>query len=252
MKRTTLFVALTFVISAAAAAFVSSPARAQDGVDNARAAAFDKRLFAGPVGARTYACFIRRYDANHLAQHPRQKVNAKKLLVTAENPPESSAPGRVATATTCSRRSAGHRVSSHPAQPCSTPAVIRSWWGRTFESLVDDLIARFSEEFATGFIAESPEKLRRLPQYYAAIAGDSPFPPVACNAPWMSVVVEGDGAVRPCFFHERIGNIRDDSLADIVAGRLATFRAALDVSTNPVCERCVCSMRTGLRSGPWH
>jgi hypothetical protein len=88
MKRTTLFVALTFVISAAAAAFVSSPARAQDGVDKARAAAFDKRLFAGPVGARTYACFIRRYDANHLAQHPRQKVNATKLLVTAENPPE--------------------------------------------------------------------------------------------------------------------------------------------------------------------
>jgi Fe-coproporphyrin III synthase len=118
--------------------------------------------------------------------------------------------------------------------------------------IVDDLIARFGEEFATGFIAESPEKLRRLPQYYAAIAGDSPFPPVACNAPWMSVVVEGDGAVRPCFFHERIGNIRDDSLADIVAGRLVTFRAALDVSTNPVCERCVCSMRTGLRSGPWH
>ena len=88
MKRTTLFVALTFVISAAAVAFVSSPARAQDGVDKARAAAFDKRLFAGPVGARTYACFIRRYDANHLAQHPRQKVNAMKLLVTAENPPE--------------------------------------------------------------------------------------------------------------------------------------------------------------------
>ena len=88
MKRTTLFVALTFVISAAAAAFVSSPARAQDGVDKARAAAFDKRLFAGPVGARTYACLIRRYDANHLAQHPRQKVNATKLLVTAENPPE--------------------------------------------------------------------------------------------------------------------------------------------------------------------
>ena len=88
MKRTTLFVALTFVISAAAAAFVSSPARAQDGVDKARAAAFDKRLFAGPVGARTYACFIRRYDANHLAQHPRQKVNAMKLLVTAENPPK--------------------------------------------------------------------------------------------------------------------------------------------------------------------
>jgi hypothetical protein len=90
MKRTTLFVALTFVMSAAATAFVGGPADAQDGVDRARAAAFDKRLFAGPVGAKTFACFIRRYDANHLAQHPRQKVNAMKLLVTAENPPEET------------------------------------------------------------------------------------------------------------------------------------------------------------------
>ena len=45
-------------------------------------------MFAGPLGAKTYACFVRRYDANHLAQHPKQKVSAMKLLVTAENPPE--------------------------------------------------------------------------------------------------------------------------------------------------------------------
>jgi len=121
-----------------------------------------------------------------------------------------------------------------------------------FRAIVDEVIAAFAAEFASGFIAESPEKLERLPQYYAALAGDGPFPPVACNAPWMSIVVEGDGAVRPCFFHDRIGNIRNESLAEIVGERLAAFRAALEVSTNPVCERCVCSMRTGLRSGPWH
>ena len=40
------------------------------------------------AGAKTYACFVRRYDANHLVQHPKQKVSAMKLLVTAENPPE--------------------------------------------------------------------------------------------------------------------------------------------------------------------
>jgi Fe-coproporphyrin III synthase len=121
-----------------------------------------------------------------------------------------------------------------------------------FRAIVDEVIAAFAPEFASGFIAESPEKLERLPQYYAALAGDGPFPPVACNAPWMSIVVEGDGAVRPCFFHDRIGNIRNESLAEIVGERLTAFRAALEVSTNPVCERCVCSMRTGLRSGPWH
>ena len=61
---------------------------AQDGVDKANAAAFDSRMFAGPLGHKTYACFVRRYDAGHLAQHPKQKVSAMKLLVTAEDAPE--------------------------------------------------------------------------------------------------------------------------------------------------------------------
>lgn len=87
MKRNPLFVALTFVMSAAATAFVYRPAHAQDGIDKAKAAAFDKRLFAGPVGEKTYACFVRQYDGSHLTQHPKQKVSAMKLLVTAEIPP---------------------------------------------------------------------------------------------------------------------------------------------------------------------
>jgi hypothetical protein len=45
-------------------------------------------MFGGPLGAKTYACFVRRYDASHLAQHPKQKVSAMKLLVTAEEAPE--------------------------------------------------------------------------------------------------------------------------------------------------------------------
>jgi hypothetical protein len=61
---------------------------AQDGVDKAKAAAFDVQMFGGPPGHKTYACFVRRYDASHLAQHPKQKVSAMKLLVTAENAPE--------------------------------------------------------------------------------------------------------------------------------------------------------------------
>jgi hypothetical protein len=47
-------------------------------------------MFAGAGGQKTYACFVRRYDAGHLAQHPKQKVSAMKLLVTAENPPEEA------------------------------------------------------------------------------------------------------------------------------------------------------------------
>lgn len=61
-------------------------APAQEEIDKAKAVAFDKRLFAGPLAPKTtYACFIRNYDAEHLAKHPGQKVAAMKLLVTAEN-----------------------------------------------------------------------------------------------------------------------------------------------------------------------
>jgi hypothetical protein len=62
------------------------PAHAQDdSIDPAKAKAFDTRVFAGPIGNKAFACFVRRYDASHLAQHPKQKVRAMKLLVTAEN-----------------------------------------------------------------------------------------------------------------------------------------------------------------------
>lgn len=84
MKQTLLVVAL----AVAAGAGATSAVQAQEEVDKATAAAFDNRMFAGPLGAKAYACFVRRYDANHLAQHPKQKVSAMKLLVSAEDAPE--------------------------------------------------------------------------------------------------------------------------------------------------------------------
>lgn len=78
-----LFGALFFILAA------GSAASAQEAIDKPRADAFDQRLFAGPLAPdTTYACFVRRYDAAHLAKHPKQKVAAMKLLVTAENPPD--------------------------------------------------------------------------------------------------------------------------------------------------------------------
>jgi MoaA/NifB/PqqE/SkfB family radical SAM enzyme len=121
-----------------------------------------------------------------------------------------------------------------------------------FEQLVEETITRYADDFDSGFVAESRDKLRQLPRYYAALAGLAPFPPVHCNAPWMSVVVEADGAVRPCFFHEAIGNIRDESLAAIVTRQLPAFRETLDIGRDPLCTRCVCSMQASWRHAPWH
>ncbi len=122
---------------------------------------------------------------------------------------------------------------------------------RDLEAVVERTLVTHADAFASGFVAESPGKLRRIAQYYRALAGDAPFPPVACNAPWVSVVIEASGDVRPCFFHAPIGNIRRAPLTDIVAGSLRTFRQSLCVDTNATCERCVCSLKTGWRHAPW-
>jgi Fe-coproporphyrin III synthase len=122
---------------------------------------------------------------------------------------------------------------------------------REFEATVEYAIGRYASEFASGFIAEAPDKLRRLPRYYAAAAGDEPFPRVSCNAPWVSAVVEADGAVRPCFFQTAIGNIRRTPFETIVTRNLPAFRRSLDVGANPVCVRCVCSLQTSWRHSPW-
>ena len=97
---------------------------------------------------------------------------------------------------------------------------------------------------------ESPQKLRqRVLAHFEALAGVRAWQAPACNAPWVSAVVEADGTTRPCFFHPPIGNVlHDGGLAAVVTGPAAdTFRAALDVASDEVCRRCVCSLN--LRPG---
>jgi hypothetical protein len=68
-------------------------AKAADDKDHTKIEEFVTRLFAGPVTKnKSYACFVRRYDSEHLARHPLQKVSAMKLLVTAETVAESDGP----------------------------------------------------------------------------------------------------------------------------------------------------------------
>jgi len=120
-----------------------------------------------------------------------------------------------------------------------------------FEQDVERTIVAHRADFDSGFVAESPDKLRRLPKYYAAMLGDGDFPPVRCNAPWVSAVIEADGRVRPCFFHEPIGSVRELPLDTIVRRNLPLFRESLTVASNPVCQRCVCSLNAGWRNAPW-
>lgn len=146
-------------------------------------------------------------------------------------------------------------VSSRAFGPRNTEVmsglVLNSNEVREFKEVVERCVRERAAEFAGGFIAESPDRLRRLPQYYAAILGEEPFPGNRCNAPSVSVVVEADGTVRPCFFHDAVGNIRQRSLRDIVSKDLAAFRASWRPSSDAVCERCVCALNLGWGTPPW-
>lgn len=120
-----------------------------------------------------------------------------------------------------------------------------------FEQVVESVIRSHSRELADGRVTPGPAGLRRLVQYYRAHLGLGAFPPVACNAPWMSVYIGADGAVRPCFFHHPVGNIRQRPLREIMTVAMPAFRRALTVSDDATCQRCVCNIKTGLRSRLW-
>jgi MoaA/NifB/PqqE/SkfB family radical SAM enzyme len=116
---------------------------------------------------------------------------------------------------------------------------------------MEDVIERHAVDFTNHFIAESPEKLRKIYDYYAAFYGKNPFPYKKCNAPWVSAVVEADGTVRPCFFHPPMGNTRERSLESILNNKESIrFRKELDMNKDPVCVKCVCYLNLSPGTNP--
>jgi MoaA/NifB/PqqE/SkfB family radical SAM enzyme len=108
---------------------------------------------------------------------------------------------------------------------------------------MERLVQGHADAIAAGFIAENPEKLRRIVLHFRDGLGQVRVSAPRCNAPWVSTVIEADGTVRPCFFHASIGNIKEGPLMKIINGPVAVqFREQLDVATNETCRRCVCSL----------
>jgi MoaA/NifB/PqqE/SkfB family radical SAM enzyme len=101
-----------------------------------------------------------------------------------------------------------------------------------------------SGAFRDGFVLESPAHLRRLADHLEASARGGGWRRPECDAPWWSVVVESDGRVRPCFFHDPVGEA-GEGLARLRGGeRLrAALRSVRD--GNPTCDACVCPKRRG-------
>jgi MoaA/NifB/PqqE/SkfB family radical SAM enzyme len=116
------------------------------------------------------------------------------------------------------------------------------------EKILHHAFSDFRKEFNTRFIAEKPEKLLDIARHYRALLGIAEFPQKKCNAPWVSAVVESNGDVLPCFFHNPYGNLNEKSFESIINGPEAiAFRKHLNVRKDPTCQRCVCSLHLGLR-----
>jgi MoaA/NifB/PqqE/SkfB family radical SAM enzyme len=117
-----------------------------------------------------------------------------------------------------------------------------------FEQLIKDSFSVLKEEYKNKFIAEAPEKMTKIVQYYFAVNGLGDYPAPVCNAPWVSAVIESNGDVMPCFFHKPYGNIYENDFTEIINSPVAiNFRKDLNMDTDSICKKCVCSLKLGLR-----
>jgi Fe-coproporphyrin III synthase len=111
------------------------------------------------------------------------------------------------------------------------------------EDEIESLILIHQEDIRTGFIVESSTKLRRIADRFREYLYGLPPKSPRCNAPWVSAVVDIDGSVRPCFFHDAVSNLNQLTLQQAINSEAAlNFRSTLDVANNATCQRCVCSL----------
>ncbi|HEX3912619.1 MAG TPA: radical SAM protein [Steroidobacteraceae bacterium] len=121
---------------------------------------------------------------------------------------------------------------------------------RVFDEVLRMMERERAEDFRSQFIAESPEKLRRILQYFAGIQGAGEYPAVRCNAPEFSAVIGATGKVQPCFF---ISGPAEATLYGDGAGigdlagalndeRMVALRRSIHGGARAECKTCVCSM----------
>lgn len=113
-----------------------------------------------------------------------------------------------------------------------------------FGALLEALEREHASDFATGFIAESPRKLRHILRYFAALGGQGEYPPVRCNAPEFSAVIDAGGRVSPCFFIQGPAEalLGDDLVATLNSKAAIGQRAHIRAGGAPECRTCVCSI----------
>ncbi|MGQ9888864.1 MAG: radical SAM/SPASM domain-containing protein [Aggregatilineales bacterium] len=145
---------------------------------------------------------------------------------------------------------------SAASRPCAPPergpaaAALQADDLPELARVLETVERRFASAFSEGRIAETPAKLRRMVSYFSALLGEGEAVPPRCNAPHLSVVIEVDGTLRPCYFLPAFGQL-------VPGGQLAralnvpeavALRRAYRAGQRPECARCVCPLYRGPRA----
>jgi MoaA/NifB/PqqE/SkfB family radical SAM enzyme len=112
------------------------------------------------------------------------------------------------------------------------------------EEILSSMEIDYGDDFRSGFIAESPPKLRRILEYFSAVLGHGAYPTVRCNAPEFSAVIGADGRVQPCFFISATAPSapRTDFLDELNSDGMIALRNEIRAGRRAECGTCVCSM----------
>jgi len=124
-----------------------------------------------------------------------------------------------------------------------------------FEQLLSSLERDFEADFRSGFIAESPRKMRSILAYFTAIRGAGEHPQVRCNAPEFSAVISARGHVSPCFFIPGPDDavVRGDLAGVLNGDSMVALRDDIRAGHRAECSACVCSLwRDPARFGNQH
>lgn len=104
-------------------------------------------------------------------------------------------------------------------------------------------LARARAAVPPGFIVDGEASLARITDKLRADGGIGRHRPPRCNAPYASVFVQADLTVRPCFFLPAVASASSGLRAALAEAQPAL--AALDISSDPTCARCVCWAELG-------
>jgi Fe-coproporphyrin III synthase len=126
----------------------------------------------------------------------------------------------------------------------SSDLALRAQDLEPFGELLDGLERDCAHDFSSGFIAESPRKLRHIHRYFSAVAGQGEYPAVRCNAPEFSAVIDAGGRVSPCFFIQGPPDALagEDLVLTLNSGSAARLREHIRAGGAPECRTCVCSI----------